>query len=371
MVLILTIAIIVSLVEVVIMIALANLPITLSSGVEALVDAIMLTVLSTPLIYIYAIRPYVDKTASAIAKAEATKLTLEERELQIAQATNLANLGTWIWDHTIEAYEYIAPELTNIYGYEIEELTRLSKETGSYLNCIHPDDKFKVTQAIKESIENKQEYKAVYRIVRKDGSTRTVSATCQHFYSDIGNCYRSIGCMQDITSVMEAETNYRWAAEFGKMGHYVWNDIEDKCEYCSPELARMFGTTVDKFIEMSEKHDMNVELVHADDHEIYTQSAYNFDKDLDIKFKGVQGDGSIVYFHEYGHRIRDNDGRNIKTKGILQDITEEKLAKEALQVALAEAEQANQAKSEFLATMSHEFRTPLNAILGFSEILRA
>jgi two-component system cell cycle sensor histidine kinase PleC len=37
--------------------------------------------------------------------------------------------------------------------------------------------------------------------------------------------------------------------------------------------------------------------------------------------------------------------------------------------ALVEAEQANQAKSEFLATMSHEFRTPLNAILGFSDII--
>ena len=42
-----------------------------------------------------------------------------------------------------------------------------------------------------------------------------------------------------------------------------------------------------------------------------------------------------------------------------------------LREALEGAEQANQAKTEFLATMSHEFRTPLNAILGFSDILRA
>ena len=41
-----------------------------------------------------------------------------------------------------------------------------------------------------------------------------------------------------------------------------------------------------------------------------------------------------------------------------------------LEVAKDEAERANQAKSNFLASMSHEFRTPLNAIVGYVDILR-
>ncbi len=44
---------------------------------------------------------------------------------------------------------------------------------------------------------------------------------------------------------------------------------------------------------------------------------------------------------------------------------------EELRIALVDAEQANTAKSELVATMSHEFRTPLNAILGFSDMIRA
>lgn len=55
---------------------------------------------------------------------------------------------------------------------------------------------------------------------------------------------------------------------------------------------------------------------------------------------------------------------------IASDITTLKLSEKALTEALAAAESASQAKSRFLATMSHEFRTPLNAILGFSELIR-
>lgn len=62
-------------------------------------------------------------------------------------------------------------------------------------------------------------------------------------------------------------------------------------------------------------------------------------------------------------------GSIIKSCTDIEDIvTEEKKKQEQLESALEAAEQANSAKSEFLAHMSHDIRTPMNAILGMTSI---
>ncbi|CAK0774207.1 putative Histidine kinase [Azospirillaceae bacterium] len=78
-------------------------------------------------------------------------------------------------------------------------------------------------------------------------------------------------------------------------------------------------------------------------------------------------DGRITWLLESDHQM-NFEGR---TARIIwgTDITEHKVAQEALRLAKDQAEGATRAKSTFLATMSHEIRTPMNGVMSMAEML--
>ncbi|MDO8281199.1 MAG: ATP-binding protein [Thermodesulfovibrionia bacterium] len=89
-------------------------------------------------------------------------------------------------------------------------------------------------------------------------------------------------------------------------------------------------------------------------------------RNLEIHY--VTGQGKVTPI-EINATVMLIDGK-AQILTLCRDITERKKAEEYLQNALITAEASNKVKSDFLANMSHELTTPLNSVIGFSQVLK-
>jgi two-component system CheB/CheR fusion protein len=94
-------------------------------------------------------------------------------------------------------------------------------------------------------------------------------------------------------------------------------------------------------------------------------------RDEEVELEFADGRRSVLLVNAAPIHRRDGAQRDEVAVAIVTflDVTSRKRMEEDLRTAKSEAEKANRAKGLFMSTLSHEFRTPLNGILGYADLL--
>ena len=280
---------------------------------------------------------------------------------------------------------------------EFQELTG-----NSFRGIVHPDDLERVEAFIEHQIANDlQSLDYVeYRIIRKDGSVcwvedfghlvhdETEGDIFYVFISDITERIKKLDRertiqrelidaassrerqhMKMIQALSRDYTNVYWVNLTGdtvrafRMSDAIVKNFGNRFQEGSyKELIRFYVETA--------VYDPDKEMLLAYAAPEHLRKVLEEANSCAVNYR-VMRDGEIEYFRMNVSRI-EGGGEDVEIaigfSNVNAEIRQEMEQRKLVEFALAQAQHANSAKTTFLSNMSHDMRTPMNAIIGFSAI---
>jgi PAS domain S-box-containing protein len=273
---------------------------------------------------------------------------------------------------------YMSPQVAQIYGYTPQEW----KEHPEYWERgLHPDDHDRVTEAARRHIEDGSPYEVEYRFRHRDGRWIWCHDESVMILDEQGQPRFSQGVVFDITAQKQHEDQLRDAEErFRAIVEHVPSAIyldraDESMEslYISPQIEQMTGVTPQEWLDVP---DLWLAMAHPDDREeiraSYLQAATER-QPWSAEYRMRTRDGRTIWVHDETTFLHDEDGNPTFMQGVISDVTERKLAEQALRESEQRERDAaerlralDEMKNTFLAAVSHELRSPLTSILGLS-----
>ncbi|PJZ36131.1 PAS domain-containing sensor histidine kinase [Leptospira levettii] len=261
----------------------------------------------------------------ALEDSEAKYRTITELSLSMVYDLDIKT-GVNQWAGAIQEITGFTPEEYRAIGYE------------AWMVLIHPDDKEKAIQLFEEAMAKKTKFSCVYRYRTKDGKYVYIEDNGIFLYDVNGNAYRMFGAMINRTEQIEAnlalkesESRLLMSLDAVKMGIWSW-DIDQRNIYWSPQTYEIYGLdpdgpaiTVERYLTLNDLDDLQkvsaeIQLLKDDP----SRSGYK------IQQRIFHADGMVHWVESRGNLIRDKDGKPVRLMGTILDVTESKLAEEAL-----------------------------------------
>ncbi len=279
---------------------------------------------------------------------------------------------------------YINSQVAEILGYTPQQIQEMGTEL--LLNLMHPDD-LPGFLGMYERLGSFRDGKIIeneYRMRHANGEWRWFCSRDTLFTRNAdGSPRQVVGTAFDITQRKQIEEQLRLSNERFQLAAaavncliYDW-DINKNTVDRTEGLTRILGYSLQ---EAKATHEWWKDLVHPDDRALLGKHFGNIsahENHYSAEYRVRHKDNHYLYVLDQGVMTRDINGQVIRAVGSTTDINDRKQLEaernqllQLEQAARAGAEAANQTKDEFVAMVAHDLRSPLHAILGWTELLQ-
>jgi PAS domain S-box-containing protein len=312
--------------------------------------------------------------AAAYHSLEASRADLEEARESLEHLLSASPAMVFRFDPETLQLTYASPNIGWLLGYSPSEALAFD---GFWEHVIHPDDCPRLCGALRDATQNLVaviEQECRYRA--SDGRYRWFLTLLRVDYDLAARPTRILGYALDLGERKAAEEELRRARALSDA--IIENlpamvIVKDARELRYARFNRAaedtLGISRDAVIGKTDAELFPAAFAEAatlkDRMALQTRMAVDIPEDA---ITTRAGDRRVL--HSKKIPLVDESGDPIHLLGVSIDITEQRAAHERLRLAQLATERASRAKSDFLSRMSHDMRTPLNAILGFAQILQ-